>query len=80
LIACSCGLQYTVAAFRALPLVGYSHDGPHGDLEHRNCPCGSTRCLRVVRFTVRRSVYRRTRAAVQADRGAVRYLPGGIYP
>ncbi len=39
---CSCGQTYTAAAFRNLPLCGYQADGDGGELELRNCACGST--------------------------------------
>ena len=49
---CGCGRPYDAARWAKLPLVGYActpHDayGPEEHLEYRNCPCRSTKAVRV---------------------------------
>lgn len=39
---CRCGAQWTRDTWRELPLVGYADGGDDGELELRNCRCGST--------------------------------------
>lgn len=43
LVRCSCGTCYTRSEWQRLPWVGLMGDGNGGQLELRNCPCGSTR-------------------------------------
>lgn len=39
---CRCGKAWTREAWRELALVGYADGGEDGELELRNCHCGST--------------------------------------
>jgi len=39
---CACGLAYDRAGWEALPSRGRTDDGEGGQLELRNCTCGST--------------------------------------
>lgn len=40
---CGCGMVFTAEQWAELPFVGLQDDGDGGELELRNCPCGSTR-------------------------------------
>ena len=46
---CRCGASWSRKAWAQLPLVGYADGGDDGELELRNCDCGST--LAVLRET-----------------------------
>lgn len=39
---CRCGLAYSLKAWRGLARVGVQSDGAGGQLELRNCHCGSS--------------------------------------
>jgi len=46
---CPCGARYSPRAWGELALVGRMDDGDGGDLELRNCACGSTLAVGVAR-------------------------------
>lgn len=46
--SCKCGLAFDESAWRALPLTGTMSDGDGGELELRNCHCGSTIAIEIV--------------------------------
>jgi hypothetical protein len=54
---CGCGRQYTARQWADLQYVGLMSDGIGDELELRNCPCSSTRAIRV---PLARSAARRT--------------------
>jgi hypothetical protein len=46
-VNCGCGLCFSPEEWMKLPLVGRMDDGLGGELELRNCHCGSARALQV---------------------------------
>lgn len=51
---CSCGRKYDEHTWKELPLAGTGYmcfeedlDGPEQHMEHRNCPCGTTKAIEV---------------------------------
>ena len=52
-IGCACGLAYSPANWLKLPLVSVMDDGVGGQLELRNCVCGSTRARKLETGSVR---------------------------
>jgi hypothetical protein len=40
--SCRCGATWSEPEWRELPFVGYAENGDGGELELRNCTCGST--------------------------------------